>query len=216
MRFLDLYCGAGGVAVGMHRAYPKAEIIGVDINPQPHYPFTFVQGDALHPPFDLKGFDFIWASPPCQWASTIAKMNRSIRPGRYKHPNLVAATRELLKRSGRPYVIENVVGAELINPVRLCGSWFGLNLRRHRLFECTSPILSTPCSHQWQTPRFYSADRRRKRTIGFVRVHGSTSFRGEFELRKQAMGIDWMDNRELTQAIPPAYAEYILKQMRLK
>lgn len=225
MRLLDLYCCAGGAAMGYHRA-GFDEIVGVDIEPQPRYPFTFIQGDALeYVATHGHEYDAIHSSPPCQHASTVAKQVRTMRPGRYEHPNLIPQTRELLIASGLPYVIENVMGAELINPVELCGSWFGLDIRRHRLFEVNFPAFSTPCSHYWQKPRFISLDKRRKRPASVVPVHGwnqlSTvvgvhghlNYHGEKKLREDAMGIDWMNPHELTQAVPPAYSEYIGKYL---
>jgi DNA (cytosine-5)-methyltransferase 1 len=221
-RLLDLFCGAGGCAVGYHRA--GFEIVGVDIAPQPNYPFAFVQRDATNPDeWPLMPFDAIHASPPCQAHSTIAKQQRTRRPGSYEHPELVGVTRGLLERSGLPWVIENVLGAPLKNAVMLCGSSFGLDVRRHRLFECSFPVLSSPCAHYWQTPRFVSLDRRKGRNpirstvpvhgggqlASVVGVHGHHNYSGERELRERAMGIDWMDPYELTQAIPPAYTEHI-------
>ena len=130
------------------------------------------------------------------------------------------ATRQLLLEAGLPFVIENVIGAPLENAIMLCGSSFGLDVRRHRLFECSFPVLAPPCAHYWQTPRFISLDRRRgpksavpvhgsSRLAGVVGVHGHINYAGEQELRKEAMGIDWMSPYELTQAIPPAYTEHI-------
>ena len=221
-RLLDLFCGAGGAAMGYHRA--GFEVVGVDIKPQPRYPFEFHQADALT--FPLDGFDAIHASPPCQAHSTIAKQRRALRPGTYDHPDLVPATRARLIASGLPYVIENVPTAPLVNPVQLCGSSFGLDVRRHRLFESNVPIMVLPCAHHWQTPRFRSLDRRLNRPkllsvvpvygtgrhctpATVVGVHGDLNYPGERELREQAMGIDWMSVAELSQAIPPAYTEHI-------
>jgi DNA (cytosine-5)-methyltransferase 1 len=232
-RLLDLFSGAGGAAMGYHRA--GFEVVGVDSAPQPNYPFRFVQADAL---LTLEGmiggaplrggfledFAAIHASPPCQAHSTIGKQARGRDP-ELKHADLVGPTRELLIASGLPYVIENVPGAPLINPVQLCGSWFGLNIRRHRLFETNWPLLSTPCSHHWQIPRFRSLDQRRHNTrttvpihggsrlASVVGVHGHINYAGEMQLRAEAMGIDWMTPYELTQAIPPAYTALIGEQL---
>ena len=129
-RLLDLFCGAGGAAMGYHRA--GFEVIGVDIKPQPHFPLEFHQADALE--FSLEGYDAYHASPPCQAFSTIAKQIRTMRPGKYSHPDLIAPTRDCLVATDKPYVIENVRGASLISPVQLCGSWFGLDLHRLRIF----------------------------------------------------------------------------------
>lgn len=215
MRILDLFCCAGGAAEGYHRAWPDAEIVGVDIKPQPNYPFTFVQGDALAYAAEHIGeFDFVHASPPCQVHSTQTA-------DRSKHIDLIPPTREILAPHGDriTYVIENVEGARksLINPVRLCGSSFGLDVRRHRYFETNRPFVAPPCDHAWQTPRFRSLRMnivREGRLSPVVGVHGHINYAGEFELRCAAMGIDWMTNAELTQAIPPAYTEYIGNQLK--
>ena len=196
--------------MGLYRA--GFDVMGVDIKPQPHYPFIFIQADALAYP--LEGYDAYWARPPCQAFSTIAKQNRVLCPSKYDHPDLIAPTRNRLIETGKPFIIENVQGAPLINPVRLCGSWFGLNLHRHRLFETNFGVLGTPCSHYWQKPRFRSLDKRRtKQLASVVGVHGHINYSGERDLREAAMGIDWMDSDELVEAIPPAYAEYLGKHL---
>jgi DNA (cytosine-5)-methyltransferase 1 len=191
-RALDLFCGAGGASMGLHRA--GFDVVGVDIKRQPRYPFPFVQADALRPPFDLGDFDLIWASPPCQAYSEATPI-----AARKKHPNLIAATRFLLE-GHRCYVIENVDGARhhLRNPFRLCGTMFGLRVWRHRWFE--SPALPfnllPPCAH-----------------VGHpVVISGSAHGRGEAKVPEmiKALGVPWMVTRAPTrQAIPPAYAEFI-------
>jgi DNA (cytosine-5)-methyltransferase 1 len=203
---LDLFCGAGGASMGLHDA--GFEVVGVDIEPQPSYPFEFVQRNVLDLLLiDPRSVDFVWASPPCQ-AFTAYKR----RPDHvYESPNLIPATRELLQDSGLPYVIENIPGArtELVDPIQLCGSSFGLDVRRHRLFECSFPIKAPPCDHSWQTPRFPPAtNRTNKRCTVEVGV-----WRIPLEVQQKAMGIDWMTRKELSQAIPPAYAEYIAKEV---
>ena len=206
-KLLDLYCKAGGASVGYARA--GFEVEGVDRDPQPNYPFKFYQADALE--FPLEGYDAYAASPPCQFGSTIAIMNRILRPGKYHHPNLIPQTRERLQSTGKPFAIENVRAFSLITPVKLTGSWFGLNVKRDRFFECNFPAFDTPNS-KWQKPRFRSLDKRRNGKLSsVVGVHGHINYAGEGELRKVAMGIDWMSDAELTQAIPPAYTEYIGK-----
>jgi DNA (cytosine-5)-methyltransferase 1 len=224
-RLLDLFCGAGGAAMGYHRA--GFEVVGVDIEPQPHFPFEFHQADALTYPLD--GFDAIHASPPCQAHS----VTRNLWPGR-EHPDLVEPTRARLVASGLPYVIENVVGAPLLAPVQLCGSSFGLNVRRHRLFEASFVLLVPPCQHGWQVPRFVTqisktrAKVRQQRLAGVVsvtghgtefydagvvHVHGNGGGKGGIELWRSAMGIEWMNRHELAQAIPPVYTEVIGAQL---
>jgi DNA (cytosine-5)-methyltransferase 1 len=228
-RLLDLFCGAGGCSVGYHRA--GFDVVGVDLKDQPRYPFDFIHDDALAvldcfvhgesvKGWRLSDFDAIHASPPCQAHSSIGKQVRG-RFAHIEHLDLVEPTRALLKRSGLPYVMENVPGAPLRDAITLCGSSFGLDVRRHRLFESNVPMMALPCAHHWQTPRFRSLDKRRhapKSTVpihgssqlaSVVGVHGHLNYAGEQELRQKAMGIDWMSPYELTQAIPPAYTEHI-------
>ena len=140
MRILDLFCGAGGAAAGYHRAFPNAEIVGVDIVPQPRYPFTFIQADALE--FPLDGFDFVHASPPCQAFTAYRRRGGGVGDG---YPDLIAVVRARLLCHDATYVIENVPGAPLHHPVQLCGSSFGLNVRRHRLFETSFPAVGKRC-----------------------------------------------------------------------
>lgn len=203
MRILDLFCGAGGAAMGYHRA--GFEVVGMDIEPQPNYPFEFIQGNALS--FDPEGFDAIHASPPCQAYSTQTA-------DRTKHPRLIGFVRHLLNKTGLPWIIENVEGArqELRDPIRLCGSSFGLDIRRHRYFEANWGLRGLPCDHSWQTPRFRSlsiTQHRAGKLASVVGVHGHLNYPGEFEIRCRAMGIDWMTNDELVESIPPAYTEHI-------
>ena len=197
MRLLDLFCGAGGAAMGYHRA--GFEVVGVDIKPQPHYPFEFHQADAMTYPLD--GFDVIHASPPCQAYTRCT-------PHRYKsnYPDLIASVRNRLK--GRVYVIENVQEArkKLLNPIKLCGSMFGLPIQRHRYFEINPEIFSLihPCNHRENT----------------VYISGSTGSSGSpkrkdftVQERRDAMDVPWMTDKEIDQAIPPAYTFWIGKQI---
>lgn len=198
---LDLFCGAGGAAMGYYKA--GWNVIGVDITDQPHYPFKFYQLDALKIK-KWSAFQAIHASPPCQRYTAYKRSNYV-----YERPEIIPIVREMLRNSGLPYVIENVPGAPLENPIVLCGSSFGLNIRRHRLFESNINLTGLPCKHSWQTPRFPSASNRKNLRstveIGVGRI--------PMELQKQAMGIDWMPRRALSQAIPPAYTEFIGKQL---
>ena len=210
--------------MGYHRA--GFEVVGVDINPQKHYPFEFHQADAMTYPLD--GFDVIHASPPCQAFVALKAMWNA-----KKHPNLIPTTRERLRKNGKPYIIENVERAPLDDPLMLCGSIFGLGcdtaeLRRHRLFEISPKqlILVNPCSHNWkaQTIAVYGhaggwSNRTKASVIGVYGGHGRDRRRrmnGQnypTSARKEAMGIDWMTGEELSQAIPPAYTEFIGKQL---
>lgn len=210
-RLLDTFCGAGGAGMGYHRA--GFDVVGVDIKPQPRYPFEFVQGDALE--FIAQHgheFDVIHASPPCQAYTRSASSSRS---SGVVYADLMEATRTALCEIGRPYVIENVPEAKFGSFVKLCGSSFGLDVRRHRNFETSLFIWGMPCDHSWQRPRFRSLRHDYDELACVVGVHGNIQYKGEFELRCKAMGIDWMTNAELTQAIPPSYTQYIGEQIML-
>ena len=214
-RLLDLFCGAGGAAMGYHRA--GFEVVGVDINPQPHYPFEFIQDDWASPLEILPGLwerggsiVVIHASPPCQRYSTMtAKWGRQ-----EQHPDLVAPVREalqMLAEDGMPYIIENVPGAPLESPMMLCGSMFGLGsqgyqLQRHRNFE-SNIFLFPPgmCSHAGQPLPVYGHAGGRSKRDG-LKFPGTDAWR-------EGMGIDWMTGNELAESIPPAYTEFIGKQL---
>jgi hypothetical protein len=196
-RVLDLFCGAGGAAMGYHRA--GFDVTGVDTEPQPHYPFTFVQADAMTWPLD--GFDAIHASPPCQ---------DHIRGG--MHPIhgtgwLLAATRERLTATGLPWVIENVPGAPMRPDLKLCGCVFGLEVRRERWFETSwhAFTLRQPCHHPEPAIGVYGHPRGGE--------PGKTWGWGTHNDWVRAMDIDWMTSDELRLAIPPAYTEYIGRQL---
>jgi DNA (cytosine-5)-methyltransferase 1 len=201
-RLLDLFCGAGGCSVGYERA--GFEVVGVDIEPQPNYPFMFIQTDALFalsriedwwPPFDA-----IHASPPCPVHSSLNGWS-----GDTTSPDLIPQTRELLEATGLPYVIENVPGAPLRNPIQICGQGLGLKVRRHRLFEANFPIMGVPCHHH-EPP---------------VIVVGGSIGRKVFDPRRKAiaptfgealkvMDCEWMTERqEVVNAIPPAYTTHV-------
>lgn len=204
MKALDLFCCAGGASAGLAAA--GFDVTGIDISPQPNYPFRFRQGDALAVSVaELRRYDFIWASPPCQFATAYKRRPDHVAPS----ANLIPDTRELLELSGVPFVIENVTGArsELRDPVQLCGSSFGLDVRRHRLFEAHGfTIPELPCDHTWQTPRFPPATNRTNlRSTVEVGV-----WRIPMDVQHNAMGgCHWMERAELSQAIPPAYAQHI-------
>ncbi len=215
-RLLDLFCGAGGAAMGYSRA--GFMVVGVDLKPQPRYPFTFVNGDALE--YVRKHgsrFDAIHASPPCQAYSA----TKTIWNNKVPHPDLLPVTRELLEATGKPWVIENVPGAPMSAHVMLCGTMFGLvtnewELRRHRLFELNGFYFLTPqCQHNRPVIGVYGGHARdRRRTIGVYGNGGRATRtlkanRATIEQAKIVMGIDWMTTAEISQAIPPAYTEHI-------
>lgn len=227
-RLLDLFCGAGGAAVGYHRA--GFEVFGIDHAPQPNYPYTFDQGDALEfleviaENIDrLPRLAAIHASPPCQAYSRMTRQSGDAA----KHPRLIGRTRELLRATGLPYVIENVSDAlpELVNPIRLCGSSFGLGARcfdgrwryleRHRWFECSGfwPLVP-PCQHLGQAIGVYGEGGRnwnsptRKHPL-IEGKRGAHGYMGDDAEREAAMEVDWMSRRELAEAIPPAYTEFL-------
>jgi DNA (cytosine-5)-methyltransferase 1 len=219
---LDLFCGAGGAAVGYHRA--GFEVVGVDIEPQPHYPFWYAQDDALEylhwliagsgGPYWIEDIDAIHASPPCQLFSAYQRANK--RQG--AHLNLIPETRRLLRETGLPYVIENVVGAPLEDPVTICGTTLGLNVKRHRLFESSFPLMVSPCSgHERDyVICFGGGVRGRAHQLGRTPNNSGPILRRStlpLEVGQEAMGIDWMDRHELSQAIPPAYTELIGHQL---
>jgi DNA (cytosine-5)-methyltransferase 1 len=188
--------------MGLHRA--GFDVTGVDLHPQPEYPFAFCQADALT--VELGGFDMIWSSPPCQQFT--AHRRRRGHVGEY--PNFIPAMRDRLENAGTPWVIENVPGAPLVNAVTLCGSMFGLGVRRHRLFESSFPMLQPSCNHAAQTGSYPQAtnrsNRRRTVEVGVWRI--------PLEVQRTAMGIGWMSLESLSQAIPPAYAEHIGRAAR--
>ena len=194
-RLLDLCCGAGGAAVGYARA--GFEVIGVDINLQPNYPFTFYQADAMT--FPLEGFNFVHASVPCPYWSRAT----GFHPGaRAKHTPLIEPMRARLQVAGLPYILENVERAPLLNPIKLCGHMFGLRVYRHRLFE--SNLLLLQPAHRKHEAKAADASRT-PAPDQFWSVCGHFGHKQE---AAAAMGIDWMKRvEEIAQAIPPAYTE---------
>lgn len=207
LKILDLFCKAGGASMGYRRA--GWDVVGVDIEPQPHYPFEFVQADALLLDADwLCQFDAIHASPPCQSFTVY----RNCRPGlEPKWPDLIEPTRALLVASGLPWVMENVPGAPLINPIQLCGTSFRIPVRRHRLFESSDALTAPPCAHHRFTERRFpgSTNRPNGRTVCNV-----GEYRVPLAVQKECMEVDWdVTLHELSEAIPPAYTEHIGHQL---
>lgn len=233
-RILDLFSGAGGAATGYHRA--GFDVVGVDLNPMPRYPFEFIQADAMNMldtllagglttdaridyrigwGYWLASFDAIHASPPCQGYSC----TKSVNPHANKYPKLIEPLRELLRQTGLPYVIENVEGAkrEMVNPTILCGTQFGLrsefngcpvHLRRHRCFE-TNWKLDDPGPHDhsgYAFPVFGHGP-------GMAQNPHFGGGKGAAAMSRLLMGVDWTNRKELDESIPPAYTEYIGGQL---
>lgn len=205
-RLLDLFCGAGGAALGYHRA--GFEIVGVDSAPQPRFPFEFIQADAMELESDfLTSFDAIHASPPCQAYSDLAARNGNADDW----PRLIEPVREMLVATGKPYIIENVEGAPLQNYIVLCGTMFpGLRVLRHRLFETNFIIPAPPHGRH---PLVHTHDKRKRHYgktdewVDYVQVTGGGN--STIAAARDAMGIDWMTKKEINEAIPPAYTEYV-------
>ena len=207
MKLLDLYCKAGGASKGYADA--GFEVTGVDIKKQKRYPYTFIQADCLELMQDLnflRSFDAIAASPPCQTHSR-TKHLRDAQGKTTDKVDLIPQTREKLIESGVPYVIENVPGAPLINPIQMCGSSFGLKVRRHRLFESNLQLIGSVCDHKTQgKPVGIYGSMRDEIPKG-----GHTA--KSIEKAREAMGINWMLWGDLVEAIPPRYTYEIGKQL---
>lgn len=208
MRALDLFCGAGGATKGLQLA--GYHVTGVDIKQQARYVGdVFYQDDAMawlrgeRAPLDC--FDLIWASPPCQFYSDMTVVTGK----RDAHPDLIEDVRAGLLASGAPYIIENVEGAPLCNPLLLCGTMFGLLVMRHRLFETNPPIYfpPSPCCH---TRTVVKHGRLPDRERHYAAATGHFS---DVAFVREAMGIDWMTRDELSQAIPPAYSKFLAERV---
>ncbi len=216
-RLLDLYCCEGGAAVGYHRA--GFDVVGVDHVQQARFPFAFVQADALEY-LAAHGieFDAIHASPPCQAYSSLKNIRRFRSK---KHPALISTTLALLEATGKPYILENVPGAHLKTHVVLCGSMFGLGawcdgafhqLRRHREFACSFFFLmGLQCQHVGRPVGVYGNGGAHRRIKDQPGING---FTGNAAERRSAMGIDWMTRYGLSQAVPPAYTDYLGCRLR--
>jgi DNA (cytosine-5)-methyltransferase 1 len=200
---LDLFCGVGGATRGLQLA--GFHVTGVDIEPQPRYcGDEFIQGDALTVP--LQGFDLIWSGPPCQ------AYTRAHFTSKREHPRLIVPTRHRLEDSGALYVIENVPGAPLRDPQRLCGSSFGLKvsiggtwyeLRRHRDFESNFFFLAPQCQHRLPVVGIYGNGES-------LPVPGKRGFQVSTEAhQREVMQMPWANRGEISEAIPPAYSELI-------
>jgi DNA (cytosine-5)-methyltransferase 1 len=208
MKLLDLFCGAGGASMGYHMA--GFEVTGVDLKHGKRYPYTYIRGDVMEIVKDLdflRSFDVIHASPPCQTFSATKHLRNAQGKGTDKQ-DLVEPVREALKIAGVPYIIENVVNAPLIDPILLCGSAFGLKVRRHRLFESTFDLKGTICNHkaQGKPVGIYGSMRDEIPNGGHTAKTMAEA--------NESMGIHHMIWTELVEAIPPAYTKYIGDQIK--
>jgi DNA (cytosine-5)-methyltransferase 1 len=206
-RLLDLFCGAGGAATGYSRA--GFDVVGVDITPQPNYPFRFVQADAVEfienlPYFWHEWFDAVHASPPCPAYSLVSGFHGV----QGNHPDLIDATRDALICYGSPFVIENVIGAPMRRDLVLCGEMFGLRVHRHRGFELDGWF---SMAHPHAGHRLRGGKTNCETGEGVARW--ITGHYADHEDAGRAMGIDWMTRDELAQAVPPAYTEWIGSQL---
>jgi DNA (cytosine-5)-methyltransferase 1 len=207
MKLLDLFCGVGGASVGYAQA--GFEVHGVDLKHGKRYPFTYLRADVLDVLKDdeyIQQFDVIHASPPCQTHS-ITQHLRNAQGKSTSKIDLIPETRAALIASGKPYIIENVPGSPLIDPIQLCGSSFGLKVRRHRLFESNMNLVGSICDHKSQG-----------RPIG---VYGSLKDEipnggktaDTIDEARNAMNMPWAIWTELVEAIPPAYTKYLGDQI---
>ena len=207
MRLLDLYCGVGGASAGYAAA--GFDVTGIDLKHGKRYPYTYIRGDVLEYVQNLEflqSFDVIHASPPCQTHS-ITQHLRNAQGKTTSKLDLIPQTRAALIASGKPYIIENVPGSPLIDPIQLCGSSFNLKVRRHRLFESNMPLQGSICNHK-----------RQGRPVG---VYGSLNDQipkgGKTAINiteaRNAMAIDWGIWTELVEAIPPAYTWHLGAQI---
>lgn len=208
LKVLDLFCCAGGATKGLQRA--GFYVTGVDNRSQPRYcGDAFYQDDAMAwlrgERESLASFDLIWASPPCQAYSELVPLNH-----RAAHPDLLGETLDILRAQSAPYIVENVAGARSFfsSPVVLCGSQFGLPIQRHRWFEIGNTdtfFLLPPCNHN-EPPILVSGR-------GMRKINGKRRRENTIAEKSAAIGIDWMITTELDQAIPPAYSEFLARQI---
>lgn len=216
-RLLDLFCCAGGAGAGYRRA--GFEVVGVDLDPQPRYPFEFRQGDALalDPATIAREFDAIHASPPCQGYSAMRHA-----PGARGAPLLIEQTRALCEATGLPWIIENVEEARwaMHEPILLCGSMFdlgaqGCRTQRHRLFESNVHISPpSPCRHDGRPViGVYGGHARKRSARAGGRGTRDTWEGGHKAAASEALGIDWMTLQQMSEAIPPAYTEHLGRQL---
>jgi len=204
LKLLDLFCGAGGASMGYSMA--GFDVTGIDVKHGKRYPFTYIRGDVrdyLNTDY-LSQFDVIHASPPCQTHS-ITKHLRNAQGKSTSKIDMIPEVREALIASGKPYIIENVPQSPLINPIQLCGSSFGLKVRRHRLFESNMSLVGSTCNHTTRPVGVYGS------LNDEIPRGGKTA--ETIDQACEAMGIDWAIWTELVEAIPPAYTHYLGEQI---
>lgn len=203
-KILDLCCGAGGAGLGYYGS--GFDVVGVDIVPQPRYPFEFVEADVMDEDiWELaEEFDAIHTSPPCQ------SYSKNVKHLSKPKPKLIARLRHILVDLGKPYVIENVPGAPLQCPVELCGHHFGLRVKRHRLFECNFPVMQPRCDCDRITEERINP----RGTNGILRIREEFPYTGPDRVFAEAMGVPWMHRGESREAIPPVYTRYIGQYLR--
>jgi len=202
MKVLDLFCCCGGAAKGLHDA--GFESVGIDIRNNHEYPYQFIQSDVFELPLNyFQEFDLIWASPPCQQFSVSSR--RWINVGYDFDGDMIQATRKLLLKTGKPFIIENVIGSPLRKDLILCGQMFALRVVRHRIFEING----------FRVPQLKHL--KHKKPLNFnhsyyvnLTGHGGQSYSFKMEDWQNAIGISHIHKKEhLTQAVPPAYSKYI-------
>jgi DNA (cytosine-5)-methyltransferase 1 len=217
MKLLDLFCGVGGASVGYAQA--GFEVHGVDLKHGKRYPFTYLRADVLDILKDnafINQFDVIHASPPCQTHS-ITKHLRNAQGGSTSKLDLIPETRAALIASGKPYVIENVVGSPLIDPIQLCGSSFDLKVRRHRLFESNMDLKGSICNHKNQGKPIGVYGSMGDQPQGLNKANGKYVYGGQvartIQEAQNAMGMNWGIWSEIKEAIPPAFTKYLGHQL---
>jgi len=203
-RALDLFCGAGGAAMGLYRA--GFDVVGIDIKPQPRYPFPFILGDALNPPVRLEDFDLVWASPPCQASTPMSNRWRGKGGKADSRIDLIHQTRMMLSERASHWILENVIGAKMIAPFMLRGEMFGLGTSRPRLFETTFIVMLPQARKRLGATAIYGkADGRRLQT----RKDGTELRAWTLDEGRAAMDMPWGDENDIREAIPPVYSAWI-------
>lgn len=209
MKIVDLFCCCGGASTGLYNN-GKNEITGIDLTCDHEYPYfgIFCQDVLKLKPSFFDNFDLIWASPPCQQFSIGSK--RWLNKGYIMPPNLIPETRELLNKTNKPYIIENVPNAPLRKDLILCGEMFGLRVIRHRIFELGNGVKCLQPPHIKHKPRIDSKHSYYSQIAG----HGGDSYSYKIQDWQKDIGIDWVNDKEhLVEMIPPSYSNYIINHL---